>query len=206
MKSIIGMFAFAGLATVAHGETVSMSLVASASTIDTTGGSASFTISVFADSDFGTAVAEGEFALDGNGPLGMVSDMTGTSTDWGALAFQDNGYGGGNFYNGMTFGQLIFPPHLNPDPASMLGNGPVLVGSVEVTFEQDSAGFFTWDLSAGDNIFMLEIYTDDGNQGIFTQVAASDIDLGSVSVIVVPTPSTLAFLGFGGLVAGRRRR
>ena len=164
------------------------------------------TLAVYGDADFGTAIAGGEFALDGNGPLGMVSNMLGTSAAWGALGFQDNGYAGNNDYNGLIFGQLIFPPFINPDPASMLGNGPVLVGTVTVTFEQFAFGFYTWDAIAGNGDFMLEIYTDDGGAGVFSQLTAADIDLGSASVFIFPSPSSLALLGFGGVAGCRRRR
>ena len=203
MKSAITLAAVAGLASVAAAQTGSLSIVASAGTVDTTGASATVTLAVYGDADFGTAIAGGAFGLSATGGAGVVTGMTGAAAAWGALGEQDNGHAGDGNYNGLIFGQLIFPPFINPDPGSLLGNGPVLLGTVTVTFAANSSGVVDWTTtSAGD--FVMEIFEDNGADGVFTQLTA--VAAGSASVNVVPAPSAMALLGLGGLVAGRRRR
>jgi hypothetical protein len=206
MKIALGMIALAGLANIASAQSASLSIVSSAATIDTFGGSASFTVSVYADVDFGTAIAGGEFALDGTGPANSVASMVGASAAWGELGFQDNGYAGDADYNGMIFGQLIFPPFINPAAESMIGNGSVLLGTVTIVIDPLTCGVWDWSTAAGSGDFMLEIYTDDGGAGVFTQLTADDISMGSVSVFMIPAPSSIALIGLGGLIGARRRR
>ncbi len=172
-------------------------------TVDSTT-TTSFTLSVYADADFGTAIAGGGFSLSAVGGAGIVTDMVGSTPDWAALGFQDNGHAGDGNYNGLIFGQLIFPPFIPAAPESMLGSGPVLVGTFAVTIAADSAGVVDWSTGGGVGPFVLEVFTDDGGSGVMTQL--TDLDFGGVSVNVVPAPSAMALLGLGGLVAGRRRR
>jgi len=203
MKTTLGLIAVAGLASAAAAGGASLSIVASAATVDTTGASATVTLAVYGDA-VGTAIAGGEFALTASGGAGLVSDMTGAAAAWGALGGQDNGHAGDGNYNGLIFGQLIFPPFINPAAESMLGNGPVLLGNITVTIAADTSGVIDWSTAAGAGDFILEVFTDDGAAGIFEQLTA--VSHGSASVNVVPAPSAMALLGLGGLVAGRRRR
>jgi len=202
MKNAIALIAVAGIATVASAGGANLSIVASASTIDSTV-STSFTLAVYGDAT-GTAVAGGEFALTASGGAGIVTDMTGAAAAWGALGQEDLGHAGDGNYNGLIFGQLIFPPFINPAAESMLGNGSVLLGNITVTIAADSAGVIDWSTAAGAGDFILEVFTDDGAAGVFEQL--TDVAHGSARVNVVPAPSALAMLGLGGLVAGRRRR
>ncbi len=207
MKNALCLISVAGLASIASAQSGSLSIVASASTIDTTFGSATITLAVYGDADFGTAIAGGEFAIDGTKSVdGSVLDMTGTAAAWGALGEQDNGYAGGGSYNGLIFGQLIFPPFINPDAASMLSGGPVLLGNVTVTIAEQTCGVWDWTLAAGDGPFVLEIFTDNGAEGEFTQLTSADISFGSASIQIIPAPSSLALLSVSGLAMTRRRR
>ena len=104
----------------------------------------------------------------------------------------------------MIFGQLIFPPFIPPAAESALGNGPVLLANFAVTIAANSDGVVDWTTAGGLGSFVLEIFTDDGADGSFTQLTT--VDFGGTSVNVVPAPSAMALLGLGGLVAGRRRR
>ncbi len=207
MKSILSVSSIALFAGVASAQSGSLSIVASTATVDTTGAAATVTLAVYGDADFGDAIAGGEFALDGIVPTDeAVVDMTGSAAAWGALGEQDNGYAGGGSYNGLIFGQLIFPPFINPDAASMLGNGPVLLGTVTVTIAADTLGVWSWTTAGGNGPFMLEIFTDNGAEGEFVQLTSADISHGSASVYIVPTPSSVSLLGLGGLALTRRRR
>ena len=202
MKNAIALIAVAGIATVASAQSGTLSIVASASTIDSTA-TTSFTLAVYGDADFGTAIAGGAFSLSASGGAGVVTDMVGAAAAWGALGEEDLGHAADGNYNGLIFGQLIFPPFINPDAGSMLGNGPVLLGNITVTIAADSAGVIDWTTgSAGD--FFMEIFEDNGADGVFTQL--SQVTQGTARVNVVPAPSAMAMLGLGGLVAGRRRR
>ncbi len=204
MKSTLALVAVAGLASVAAAQSGSLSITSSAATVDTTGAAATFTLSVWGDADFGTAIAGGAFSLSAAGGAGIISDMSGAAADWAALGFQDNGHAGDGNYNGLIFGQLIFPPFIPAAPESMLGNGAVLLATFSVTAAADSSGTVDWSTGGGVGDFILEIFTDDGGSGSFTQLTS--VDFGGASVRVVPAPSAMALLGLGGLVAGRRRR
>jgi hypothetical protein len=204
MKSTLALVAVAGLASVAAAQSGSLSITASATTVDTTVAGATVTLSVWGDADFGTAIAGGSFSLSAAGGAGVVGDMVGAAADWAALGFQDNGHGGDGNYNGLIFGQLIFPPFIPAAAESMLGASPVLLGTFVVTAVQNSVGTVDWSTGALGNETVMEIFTDDGGAGVFTSLTTADF--GGVSVNFVPAPSAMALLGLGGLVAGRRRR
>ncbi len=203
MKNALALIAVAGIASAATAQNGSLSMTSSAMTVDSTT-TTSFTLSVYADADFGSAIAGGGFSLSAVGGAGIVTDMVGSTPDWAALGFEDQGHAGDGNYTGLIFGQLIFPPFIPAAPESMLGNGPVLIGTFAVTIAADSAGVIDWSTGGGVGPFVLEVFTDDGGAGTMTQL--TDLDFGGVSVNVVPAPSAMALLGLGGLVAGRRRR
>jgi hypothetical protein len=206
MKNTLVLVAVAGLASVAAAQSGSLSITSSAGTVDTSVAGATFTLSVWGDADFGTAIAGGGFSLSAAGGAGVVGDMVGAAADWAALGFQDNGHGGDGNYNGLIFGQLIFPPFINPAAESMLGAGPVLLGTFVVTAVQNSSGVIDWSTGALGDETIMEIFTDDGGAGTFTQLTAADIDLGGITVFIFPAPSSVALFGLGGLFVGRRRR
>jgi len=200
MKNAIVMTAVAGIASAAAAQSGSFSIVPSVSTIDSSV-STNFTLSVYGDADFGTHIAGGEFALSATGGS-MVNGMTGATAAWGALGLNDRGHTGGGNHAGLVFGQLIFPPFIDPDAASALP-GPVLLGIISVSIDANSTGVINWTTAAGQGTFELEIY-DSSNES-FTQLVG--VGAGNATVnVVVPAPSALALLGLGGLVAGRRRR
>ena len=203
MKSTLTLVAVAGLASAAAAQSGSLSIVASASTVFTTGAAASVTLAVYGDADFGTAISGGGFALNAAGGAGIVSGMSATGTAWGALGHMDLGDAGDGNYNGLVFGQFIFPPALPAHADSLLGNGPVLLGTFNVSIEADSAGMIDWSTAGGVGDFTLEVF--DVQTGSFTALIA-EVSHGAASVNVVPAPSAMALLGLGGIVAGRRRR
>ena len=193
-----------GFASGAWAQTGSLSIVPSAFTVDTTGASATFTFGVYGDADFGTAIDGGSFRLLGAVGIGVVTDMSVTPAPWASLGFFDHGYVQGANYNGVVYGQLIFPQGgLPPAPDSLLGNGPVLLSTFTVTLAADSVSTFDVSTAGGIEDYVLGIY--DGQTKIVTPLDA-EISFGSARVIIVPAPSTLAMIWLGGLAAGRRRR
>ena len=199
MKNAIALAAVAGIASAAAAQSASLSIVPSATTIDSTV-TTSFTLSVYGDADFGTAFAGGEFGLSATGGS-MVNGMTGAAAAWGAGFQNDRGHAGAGNHDGLVFGQLIFPPVLNPAPESALP-GPVLLGVMTVSIDASSAGVIDWSTAAGMGDFILEVF--DNGDASFTQLTS--VDHGTARVNIVPAPSAMALLGLGGLVAGRRRR
>ncbi len=202
MKNTVTLIAFAGIASLATAQSGSFSIVPSALTVDSSGGASTITLAVYGDADFGTAISGGGVGLSAVGGTGIVSGMTAAVAPWGALGFMDNGDGGDGNYNGLIFGQLIFPPFIPAAAESMLGQGAVLLGNFTVTIAADSAGVIDWSTVGGIGDFDMEIF--DEASGLFTQL--SSVTAGSASVTVVPAPSALALLGLGGIAAGRRRR
>lgn len=89
---------------------------------------------------------------------------------------------------------------LNVWSFSASGDSDFIAGAVAFT------GSATWDLDAASYAEMIA-----GNSGgdIFAP-ADTDDDIGGATLVgtwaVIPAPSSLALLGMGGLVAGRRRR
>jgi len=206
MKSTLTLVAVAGLASAAAAQSGSLSIVASASTVFTTGAAATVTLAVYGDADFGTAISGGGFGLSAAGGAGIVDGMTGAAAAWGALGFQDLGHNADGNYNGLIFGQLIFPPFIPADAASVLGNGAVLLGNISVSIGADTNGVIDWSTVGGIGDFDLEIF--DEVSGAFTALSGAAVSHGaaSVNVVSIPAPSAMALLGLGGLVAGRRRR
>lgn len=222
MRNVVLLTAMAGLASVAAAQSGSLmsthaalpqvgagvnsgsfSIVASTATVDWTV-DGNFTIDLYGDANFGTHIAGGTVSIGATQSPGFVQGMSGASVAWAAGGETDHGYDGNGGYAGLVFGQIIIPDfNLNPDPDSALANGPVLLASFQVQITS-GVGQVDWTTAAfGDN-FGLEIYDEDS--GEFTRLFDGDMNYGSASVQVVPAPSSLALLGLGGLVAGRRRR
>ncbi len=213
MKNAIALAAVAGIATAAAAQSGSLSIVASSNTIDSTL-TTSFTLSVYGDASVGTHITGAAFNMVASGG-GMVTNMVadaGVAT-WGGLGFEDQGHtGGGN--TGLVMGQIVFLPFIQPDAASALGNGPVLLGTFAVTIAADSVGVIDWSTAGGIGTFALEVIDVNSNPGgsppgTYSPLGGagdSAFDFGGVSVNIVPAPSAMAVLGLGGLVAGRRRR
>ena len=195
MKTI-ALAAIAGLAAAASAQNFSLTLVPSTMTVDTSGGAATFTMTVFGDADVGTHLLGGAFGLAANGGGDTVQGMTWSPAAWSAFN-TDGGYAGNGNYNTVVYGQLVIPGIFPPAPGSELGSA---IGSFSVTV--DGAGVLDYQLTAG-SPFTLEVVDEVSGA---TQNDAGGISLGGATINVVPAPSAMALLGLGGLVAGRRRR
>lgn len=210
MKKTVVMAAVAGVASAAAAQTATLSIVASQSVVDSTATS-SITLSVFADADFATHVTGAAFTLNASGGAGVVGATTQSSVAaWGALGQDDFGDMGDGNHAGTIMGQITFLPFIQPDAASALGNGPVFIGSFTVDIIADSEGIVNWAAGAIDMAeFMVELIDVNANPGAnppgeIYKILAPQVQ--GATVEVIPTPSSIALLGLGGLVAGRRRR
>jgi hypothetical protein len=208
MRKQILLASIAGLASGAAGQTASLSIVASQTT---SGLGGSFTLSVYADADFGTHVTGAAFTLNAVGGEGIISTIESNgAASWGALGEDDFGDAGNGSHAGFIMGQIVFLPFIPPNAASALGSGPVFLGSFTVTTEPDACdGTVTWTVGGGIGTFALEIIDVNANPGdnppgeVFS---IANPDFGSASISIIPAPSSAAVLGVGALVATRRRR
>jgi len=204
-KNSIVLGAVAGIASCALGQSASLSIVASQTVVDSTV-TTSITLAVYGDADLGTHITGAWFGLSATGGEGVVDDMVLSSVaPWGELGEDDFGHAGDGNYNGVSMGQVVFPPFLPPDPASALGSGPVLLANLRVTIAEGSLGLIDWSLVGSSNYHVvLETFASHpAHEGNYWQFAYPDF--GSTSVRVVPAPSGLALIGLGVLVVGRRR-
>ena len=195
MKTI-ALAAIAGLATAATAGGFSLTLVPSATSVDTSGGAASVTITVFGNANFGTHMLGGAFGVDASGDTGAVTGMSFAAAAWSQFT-TDGGYAGNGDYNDVVFGQLVIPPVFPPAPGSELGQA---IGSFTISGE--GTGTVNFALTAGSPFTLAAVDSVSGA----TQNDGGAISLGSVDISFVPAPSAMALLGLGGLVAGRRRR
>lgn len=205
MKAVVCIM-IAGVASTAMAQSASLNVVASQSVVDPgPGGLAIVTLSVYASADFGSHIAGGEFALvDDSDGLGLVTGMDASAAAWGGFGENDRGWGGGTAYTGLVFGQLIAPPFFPPSEDSRFTGGEVLLGTIQVEIEAPQFWVLDFHAGAGLGPFVLEIF--DEADGALTQLTAQEVSFGSTRIVVVPAPASLALIGVGGLVAGRRRR
>jgi len=210
MRKSIVVAAVAGLASAASAQTASLSIVAS-QTVVNSAVTTSITLAIYADADFGTHVTGAAFTLGATGGAGVVDGMAlGSVAAWGGLGEDDLLDGGDGNYNGVIMGQIVFLPFIQPDAASALGAGPVLIANMNVTIAAGSSGVIDWTVGGGIGTFALELIDVNANPGDNPpgetfQIAAPNFGSEQVTVII-PAPSAMALLGLGGLVAGRRRR
>tara|TARA_R110000737_G_scaffold2923_5_gene8534 strand:+ start:30189 stop:30821 length:633 start_codon:yes stop_codon:yes gene_type:complete len=209
MKSCV-LLAVAGVSSGALGQSASLSIVASETVVDSSV-TTSITLAVYGDSDWGTHMKGAYFELSATGGTGVVDDMALTSVaSWGEFYEEDFGHAGDGNYSGVRMGQVVFEPFILPGDGSALGNGPVLLANFSVTIASGSSGVIDWSLArVPGTTWALEVYDEFGcpactPPGVTKLFSAPDF--GSISVNVVPSPSGLALLGFGGLVGGKRRR
>jgi hypothetical protein len=210
MKKTVVMAAVAGVASAAAAQTATLSIVPSQAVVDSTM-TTSITLSVFADADFATHVTGAAFTMNATGGAGVVGGMTQSSVAaWGALGQDDFGDAGDGNHAGTIMGQIVFLPFIQPDAASILGSGPVLIGTFTVDIVADSEGIVNWSAGAIANTeFMIELIDVNANPGQNPPgetFKILDPQVIGATVEVIPTPSSIALLGLGGLVAGRRRR
>ncbi len=199
----IGALACAGLATSAFAQSASLMAVVS-TTVIFPAATPSFTVDIFASADFGTHIAGGGFAMDAIDGGEHITDIQGGAEPWAAIGENNFGYMGDGDHAGLVFGQVIFPPFLEPAPETALAGGPVHLASFVFSIDQLTFDRVEVNLTAlGSAPFALEVY--DANTGTFTQISNQDIGLSSF-VVQVPAPSSIALLGLGALAATRRRR
>lgn len=195
MKTI-AIAALAGLATAAAAQDFSLTLVPSVGTVDTSGGAATFTVTAYGDSSFGTHILGGAFGISASSGGDTVQGMSWANAAWSVFNTDGGDAGNGN-YNTVIFGQLVIPGIFPPAPGSELGSA---IGSFTVTV--DGAGVLVLDMTNG-SPFSLEAVDSVSGQ---TMNDGGTVSLGSATINVIPAPSAMALLGLGGIVAGRRRR
>ena len=195
MKTI-AIAALAGLATAAAAQDFSLTLVPSVGTVDTSGGAATFTVTAYGDSSFGTHMLGGAFGIAASSGGDTVQGMSWANAAW-SLFNTDGGYAGNGNHNTVIFGQLVIPGIFPPAAGSELGSA---IGSFTVTV--DGAGVLVLDMTNG-TPFSLEAVNSVSGQ---TMNDGGTVSLGSATINVIPAPSAMALLGLGGIVAGRRRR
>ncbi len=189
------VLASAGLVSSVSAQNFSLTLVPG-STIIVPGGS--FTLTVYGDADVGTHMLGGAFSLVSDGSC--ISSMQWHNAAWSVFN-TDGGFAGSGDYNEVIFGQLVLPPVFPPAAGSELGSA---IGSFTVQLDPGIGDFLiTFDLVAG-SPFTLE--TVDATTGDTYRSSDGNLTLGSASVGLLPTPSTLAPFGLIGLIASRRRR
>jgi len=201
MRNAIVLMAVSGIASAAAAQTATLNIVASQSVVSPFVTNM-ITLSVYGSADFGTHIAGGGFSISANGGAGGIGATVGTVAPWGAIGLNDLGDGGDGNYNGLVFGQLIFPPLFPPAPESDFTGGEVLLATFSVEI-LPGFSFIEWSTAlapVGGGV-VLQIY--DAGDGSLTDVTVANF--GSAQIFI-PAPSSVALLGLGGLVAGRRRR
>ena len=200
-KSYMMIVGLAGLANAAYGQhSFSLTLIPSASTIDTSGGMTTFEVEVIGDASVGTHILSGSFALQSNSDL--IVDMSWTSASWDSFRI-DGGYAGNGNYNQIIFWQYLsvgIPPFSEPAEDSILGSR---IGTFSVTLAVDSMGAIDLSLVPQDP-FTLEVL--DNDSGPIYDDSEGELILNGASVSVVPAPSVIGLFSLSGLALSRRRR
>jgi hypothetical protein len=186
------LIAVAGLACAASAQTMTISWTVS----DTGNGDGiiepgeSAVLSMWAEMDPGAT-----------GFAGSIYDITGTGLDTGTMDVYDNlldaltddgQLQGDNSITGIESFQL--PPLFNPN---FDASNPIELYNITWT----PSDYTTRTISGGTTHVNFDVYTDD-----FGTNVGYDGVVNGFSFRVVPAPASLALLGLGGLVAGRRRR
>lgn len=198
MNRVVTAAAIAGCASIAAAQNFSLSLVPSVQTVDTSGGPAIFTVSVYGDADYGTHLLGGAFSLQSDSAC--IVDMSWDNAAWSVFN-TDGGYAGNGNYNQVVFGQLVIPGIFPPAPGSELGS---VIGTFVVTVDGGTGGQLDMQLVAG-SPFTLE--TVDAVTGNTFQSSSGTLSLGSATVYTcIPTPGACSALMIAGLATSRRRR
>ncbi|MFK7760176.1 MAG: hypothetical protein AB8C13_09530 [Phycisphaerales bacterium] len=211
MKNVVVLAALAGIASAAAaGSNATLSIVASQSVVDSSATS-SITLQVFGDASIATHITGAAFTMNATGGAGVVGGIALDSVAaWGALGEDSFGDAGDGNHAGAIMGQIAFLPFIQPDAASMLGNGPVLLGTFVVDIIGGSEGDVTWTVGgiAGTDfaIELLDVNANPGGNPPGETFQILDPSFGSATVSVVPAPSAMALLGLGGLLAGQHHR
>ena len=197
MKKHIVFAAVAGSASLAAAQNFSLSLVPS---VSSTAQGGSFTLTVYGDADVGTHLLGGAFSIETNSAC--VEEMTWQAAAWSSFN-TDGGHAGEGNYNEVIFGQFVLPPIFLPGAGSELG-GAIGSFTIQLNNRSDVYEPIDFQLVAG-TPYALE--TVDSMTGESFRSSDGTLALGSARVIgCFPTPGVCSVLGFGGLVASRRRR
>jgi len=208
MKNAIALAAVAGLSTGAVAQDLNLSTVTS--TYDTSTGSVTFTVTVFADNfaDQEAISGTGNMGIAGSGSAaGGVTNVAIDRPAWMTLSGADGAYDGAAGHTGADGGQIILAGIFPPAPASLFGSGPVEFFNWTYTVAAGTVG--SLDLTVFEEAgtsFIIQTYDADAAAPGLTDFREADVNITGTTVNFVPAPSAMALLGLGGLVAGRRRR
>lgn len=161
--------------------------------------------STFLRGHVGTGTAAGMLRIAQN----HITNWIGSGATSGSTA--NNNFNGGG---GVSVAQIAVPSRLPSDPASNLGQTGLVVfkfafvlssstdvRSLSVDTPQNGLGRTLVSGAYVDNIQWFNSPTS--GDADFTRMGAETC---AATINIVPTPATLALMGLGGLVAGRRRR
>lgn len=198
MKKMISCVVISGFAGLAAAQS-QFSLTIQPSVTSVVGGGV-FTATVYGDASVGTHMLGGAFGLMSGSSF--VESMSWSPAAWSQFN-SDGGYAGNGNYNAVIFGQLVLPdqpPFDQPADGSELGEA---IGSFTITMSDDYANQVVVFSLTPQDPFVLE--TIDAGTGATHQSSDGQLTLGEFR-IGIPSPSTLALLGMGGVVGARRRR
>lgn len=196
----------AGLASPGFAQTFTYSLVPSATTIDTSGGDATFTLMLVADADVGTHLMGGGLGgILSDGASDAVTAMSWNVEGWSAFNL-DDGYAGSGNYNSVVFGWLYLGcPVCEPPAEAELS---AVVGSFEVTVAADSVGQVDFNMFTAQDLFIsmqTMDFNDFGGQSSYDDLMGTLV-LEGATVNLVPAPGASVLFSALGLLASRRRR
>lgn len=202
MKITLGIVTLAVAAGGLNAQSLELSLLAP-TTVDASDGS--FIMQVITDGP-GTHAAAASFELVGSDASGAIANMTWSAPTWAQTRFGNEGYLGNGDYGLASAGQVIFPiAGLLPDPNSTLPGTVIGQFTVDLT---GLTGALEFQMVVSDNTqsqFVLQTY-DESTETLFTGYDATEVMLGSASIMVVPAPAASTLFGLGALAATRRRR
>lgn len=111
--------------------------------------------------------------------------------------------GNSNTAAGMTFSQR--DPSTSPAGTYALGSTAAMAFAFDVSVSSD-ATLRTIQMAFGNLVRNVATVHLNAQSSSGTRIDASAVTLDGASIRVIPTPASLALVGLGGLVAGRRRR
>ncbi len=208
MKNAIALIVVAGLAAAASAQDFEISVVAP---VEVAPG-ATYTVELWGSVSGapwvqGTSAMSG-FGIDAVATAGAagVGSITGSNIAGWASGFGTNGTIQGANLVGTSGGQLanLFG-FLNPN---INMSNPILLFSFDVTVANGFFGTITYSAANPNVNGGLSFYpvSTDGASIIAPNNAGTTLTLLSASTRIIPAPASLALLGLGGMVAGRRRR